>query len=334
MKYTLTAPVPGDIIRVSVGSIHHYGIYVSDNEVIQFGRRPDVVVCKKEDIQVLSTSVEEFYQSSFLETAVLSRKEKKDAFKNTEVIDRARKRIGETGYDILRNNCEHFVFECVFGIHYSTQTDSVRDRVKELIKSNSVNHLVYVYYSKLLPIKSVDDIYQTERINEINNVSSLRVKEEKYTAFILLDLALKEHYKQTLKSVKMSKHSTNKWFIDNLPIYFSISHSSGIVCVAISDIEIGIDIEEVLPLKNEKIIKKVFNKEELNSYLSLNEIDRLKYFYEIWTKKEASFKSQNKLVFSLQQDTSNTFTEEVQVDNRQFIMSIAPSNVKLMISKK
>ncbi len=31
---------PGDIIRVKLGSVYHYGIFVNDDEVIQFGYPP------------------------------------------------------------------------------------------------------------------------------------------------------------------------------------------------------------------------------------------------------------------------------------------------------
>ena len=37
MKWQLTQPVAGDMIRVKLGSIYHYGVFVSEEEVIQFG---------------------------------------------------------------------------------------------------------------------------------------------------------------------------------------------------------------------------------------------------------------------------------------------------------
>lgn len=43
-----------------------------------------------------------------------------------EIILAAKSRIGERGYNILYNNCEHFVYECVFGIKYCSQTEKMR----------------------------------------------------------------------------------------------------------------------------------------------------------------------------------------------------------------
>ena len=31
---------PGDMIRVRLGSIYHYGIFVSEDEIVQFGPPP------------------------------------------------------------------------------------------------------------------------------------------------------------------------------------------------------------------------------------------------------------------------------------------------------
>jgi hypothetical protein len=40
-----------------------------------------------------------------------------------EVIRRARSRLGEDRYDLLRNNCEHFCHWCIQGEHRSQQVD-------------------------------------------------------------------------------------------------------------------------------------------------------------------------------------------------------------------
>lgn len=42
-----------------------------------------------------------------------------------ETIQRARSRLGETKYDLIFNNCEHFAIWCKTGIHESHQVDEV-----------------------------------------------------------------------------------------------------------------------------------------------------------------------------------------------------------------
>lgn len=133
MKWILGEPKSGDMIRVKAGTVHHYGVFVSDSEVIQFGlapnARPNV---KDSDIEVLSTDIDTFMQGQFLEVAQFDRKEKKTHPTSTEAVTAARSRLGEKGYHILYNNCEHFAYACVTGKPYSEQVDGVRDMFKGL----------------------------------------------------------------------------------------------------------------------------------------------------------------------------------------------------------
>lgn len=128
MKWILGEPHIGDMIRVRSGSIYHYGVYVSDSEVIQFGLAPAArPTLRDTDIEVLSTDIDTFLSGQFLEVAEFDRKEKKANKTPEEAVSIARARMGERGYHILYNNCEHFAYECVTGKKYSEQVDSVRD---------------------------------------------------------------------------------------------------------------------------------------------------------------------------------------------------------------
>ena len=40
MKWVFGECLPGDMIRIKTGAVYHYGIFVSDAEVIQFGYPP------------------------------------------------------------------------------------------------------------------------------------------------------------------------------------------------------------------------------------------------------------------------------------------------------
>ena len=111
----------GDIVRIKIGSIYHYGIFVSEEEVIQFGRPPVGEPHAKEDIVVCVTDIDEFSKGFIVEVGVLDKKEKKTAKKTKEILSFARSRIGSGGYNLVHNNCEHFVNECVFGKKISYQ---------------------------------------------------------------------------------------------------------------------------------------------------------------------------------------------------------------------
>lgn len=131
MKWLLSEPRYGDMIRVKSGAVYHYGIYVSDAEVIQFGLAPAArPTLKDSEVEVLVTDIDTFLGGQFLEVAEFDRKEKKANRAPDEVVSTARARLGERGYHILYNNCEHFANECVSGKHYSEQVDGVREMFK------------------------------------------------------------------------------------------------------------------------------------------------------------------------------------------------------------
>ncbi len=133
MKWELIEPKPSDMIRVKNGAIYHFGIYISDNEIIQFGPPPNLFESTLvNDITVISTNIDYFLQGGFLEVSVCDKNEATHRFKSQQIIKNARQRLGEGGYNILNNNCEHFVYECVFGEHKCTQTDDIRALFKKL----------------------------------------------------------------------------------------------------------------------------------------------------------------------------------------------------------
>jgi len=71
----MIAPYPGAHIRVQIQSIYHHGIYVGEDEVIQFGL-PFDMLRPKEEVKVLKSNMEQFLQGGFLEVRVFDRKEK------------------------------------------------------------------------------------------------------------------------------------------------------------------------------------------------------------------------------------------------------------------
>ncbi len=131
MTWMFSEPTFGDLIRVKYGEFWHYGIYADDNEIIQFGYNPAGGLIPPEEVKVLSTNIDEFLLGGFLEVAQFDKKELKKKRNPTDTVNIARSRIGEAGYHILQNNCEHFANECVFGEHKSKQVDSVRNFLKK-----------------------------------------------------------------------------------------------------------------------------------------------------------------------------------------------------------
>lgn len=130
MNWTVDPPRPSQTVRTKVSFYYHYGIYVSDDEVIQFGL-PDDPGRPAEGIRVLATDIDTFLGGGELETASPTASERRAMRSPQEIIKTARSRIGEGGYDILHNNCEHFVNDCTFGTARSSFVDAVRERIRQ-----------------------------------------------------------------------------------------------------------------------------------------------------------------------------------------------------------
>jgi Lecithin retinol acyltransferase len=103
------------IVTPRRGYLHH-GIYVGGGKIVHYAglvhglrRRP-----------VEETTLDRFARGR----PVWVRFDRPPIFSSREVIRRARSRMGEDGYRLLTNNCEHFCEWCLHGEHRSYQVDA------------------------------------------------------------------------------------------------------------------------------------------------------------------------------------------------------------------
>lgn len=136
MNWISDTPKPADIVRTKVDFYYHYGIFISEDEVIQFGLPTDPGK-PAEQIKVISTNVYTFLCGGSIEVGEADAAERKKMRSANEIIKTARSRVGEGDYDILHNNCEHFVNSCVFGESKSTFLDSVREKIRNKLKEHN-----------------------------------------------------------------------------------------------------------------------------------------------------------------------------------------------------
>ena len=127
MKFILKEPKKGDIVKVLISNnIYHYGIYLGDDQVIEYGSQKDILKTNKEDVRVQISSMIDFLDGKSVLVSKLSFFEKLKRNSVNKTIELAKSRLNEAKYDLLENNCEHFVYECVFNKHYSSQAESYK----------------------------------------------------------------------------------------------------------------------------------------------------------------------------------------------------------------
>ncbi len=325
MKWLLKEPKSGDIVRVKTGSIYHYGVYVSDSEVIQFGLPP----CARQhlpdaDIEVCSSDVTDFLVGGFLEVGENEKKDKK-RFSPKKTVEKARYRLGEKGYHILYNNCEHFAYECYNGEKYSFQTESIRQLFRNI-------PVVNVYAAEIPQTEALSKVVPRSRQKEIESVANFDKKREKYFVWKLLEYALKRSFSKDISKVKLKKNSSGKWTCADC--YFSLTHSERAVCVAVSNLPVGVDVEKIQkPIAD--ISKEILSKEEYAEYLTVTDSDRPTFLTDAWTKKESLFKLKD--VKSVTREefrllNGKVFHKNITVNDESYSLSVAtehPERVKL-----
>lgn len=102
-------------------------------------------------------------------------------------------------------------------------------------------------------------------------------------AFVLLQRALREEYGIT-EVPKFVYNEFGKPSLPNLPIHFSLSHCKDAVACAVSDYNIGIDVESIVPY-NPDVARRVCTAEELKMLEQSPNKDVS--FIKLWTVKEA-----------------------------------------------
>ena len=234
MKWTPSDAAAGDIIRIRLGSVYHYGIFVSENEVIQFGLPPTAENrAAEKEVRVLATDIDTFACGCIVETAQLDRGERKRRVPPAKTVSRARARIGEGGYNLLHNNCEHFVNECVFDESRCTQEEEVRRRW--------LNRPVCdVYLTAVLPGESAEDVFPEKRRAELNAMASQEARGYALAQWRLLALAAAHSFHMDLQHAGLKRRLGGRWVSDCF--YFCFACSDGVAATAVSNAPVSLQM--------------------------------------------------------------------------------------------
>ena len=317
MKWELKEAKCGDIVRVALGPLYHFGIFVSEEEVIQFGL-PPTPNRRAEDVEVLSSPVEQFLAGGFLEVGVPEGKEKRRRNSPKKVVALARSRLGERGYDILRNNCEHFANECYFGEKFCSMTDKLREQFRAI-------PLVHVYVARAPFEVESGEIVPSTRKEEIESCSNEQVRRSKFYVWKLLESALMRSLGLKINNIQFTKTASGKWECPEC--FFSLSHSGDLVAVALSRKAVGVDIERKDEARfSGALAQKICTEREEREVAQLNERERPAAVNLLWTKKEALFKCSGEGGFtprSLETADAKFLAREIVCGDERYILTVA-----------
>lgn len=97
-----------------MGMYYHHGIDCGDGSVIHYSGEP----AQKASASIERTTLDDFAGGGVVEVVYYER-----SYDPDEVIARAEEMLGEEGYNLVTNNCEHFAAWCKTGEKHSKQID-------------------------------------------------------------------------------------------------------------------------------------------------------------------------------------------------------------------
>lgn len=162
------------------------------------------------------------------------------------------------------------------------------------------------------------------RLEKIKKSNNLLFKKEQLGSHLLLTEVLENAYFQDIQKIEFIYNEFGKPYLKDSNLYFSLSHSNGIVALTISKEEVGLDIELIKEVKD-NLARRIMNDDEYNLYQSLDKQNKKIYFFEVWTSKEAYVKS---LGTSLTLTPSNIAIEEdvllkqINISNNLYMIAV------------
>ena len=185
---------------------------------------------------------------------------------------------------------------------------------------------VLVMYAPIKDTDMGDALFPSERQREIDGCTNEKVKREKYLVWKLLALAVKKRFNIDFANLEFTKTENGKWICPDF--HFSLSHTDGAVCVAISDSPVGVDIERKREINSSLSDRFLTASErEYASTLSPDATDR--FFFEAWVKKESLFKKNGGkalLPRSLDTLSADAISTGVTVDGEEYLIGLACQN--------
>lgn len=150
-----------------------------------------------------------------------------------------------------------------------------------------------IYFAPV--VAPTGELFPAERFLEVQNVKNPKTRAEKYSVWKLLETALCETFDKPFSQFSLTKNAFGKWSSEEC--FFSLSHSHGVCCVAVSDAPVGVDIENFAAFKAKfrdkqklaALYKKCGIACDIEHTSAQNAFDVRKAI-AVWTAKEASFK--------------------------------------------
>ncbi len=191
--------------------------------------------------------------------------------------------------------------------------------MKPPISTTEYKETVFVYLAPLPGNAPVAPVYPLLRWQQISECKSERVRKEKHSVWKLLEYAIRDRYGKELNELQFT-YTDGKWDCDLCR--FSLSHSHGALCVAVSDSPVGVDLEKITQ-PSDALSKKILSAEELERYHGMPKSEKSNFFTRIWTRKESLFKRVGGKGFFTAEANGYSQEERVCLNGEEYVLSVA-----------
>ncbi|HGA3879828.1 TPA: 4'-phosphopantetheinyl transferase superfamily protein [Streptococcus agalactiae] len=157
--------------------------------------------------------------------------------------------------------------------------------LKDKLASNNLI-LIKAYTDKLLEEKLLPYLTKEEIIKSKDYKSEI-AKINYLVSRAILNLSLKGLLEKGINDLIVKRYKNNKPYLENtIGLKFNISHTEGLVLLAFSKREVGIDVEKInCQFEFKDILENCFTRDEI-----INIDNNIISFYRYWTAKEAYLK--------------------------------------------
>lgn len=172
-----------------------------------------------------------------------------------------------------------------------------------------------------LPDEPIADEKREEYIARATDPDTRR---ERRAAWQLLDAALKSSRGKDLSEIEIIREECGRWTSPS--VCFSLSHTRETVAVAVADLPVGIDIEEIKERDITALSRRALTEREREELDAIPPEDRLTRFYEIWCKKEAYFKTLGSAAFVPNKTDSTeagAISRVIELDGKRLVLAVA-----------
>lgn len=138
------------------------------------------------------------------------------------------------------------------------------------------------------------DFLSENRRKKYEKLKQKRDKENCVISYLLLRKALKDFGTENFET-EISENG-KPFLKDSKNIFFNISHTDGGVAVVADENPVGIDIQDILPVKN-GVIERCFSAKEKETIFKSNSPEN--EFTRLWTLKESAVKFSGETVADL-----------------------------------